>query len=111
MKIIGSPRRRVDARLGHAPSLFPLIIKTGLSALLPNKRPYSSEERGTEGHFISVRPRMTRKKITGDELSARAKANGYQKGAHREEDGRRNRNKHIDKVKKDQDAALDRYVL
>ena len=32
-------------------------------------------------------------------------------GAHREEDGRRNRNKHIDKVKKDQDAALDRYVL
>ena len=32
-------------------------------------------------------------------------------GAYREEDGRRNRNKHIDKVKRDQDAALDRYVL
>jgi hypothetical protein len=54
---------------------------------------------------------MARKKITGDELNARAKANGYQRGAHREEDGRQNRNKHIDKVEKDQDAALDRYVL
>ena len=54
---------------------------------------------------------MARKKITGDELNARAKANGYQRGAHGEEDGRRNRNKHIDTVKKDQDAALDRYVL
>jgi hypothetical protein len=54
---------------------------------------------------------MARKKITGDELNARAKANGYRRGAHREEDGRRNRNKHIDKVKRDQGAALDRYVL
>ena len=54
---------------------------------------------------------MARKRITGDEPYSRAKANGYQRGAHREEDGRRNRNKHIDKVKKDQDAALDRYVL
>ena len=54
---------------------------------------------------------MERKKITEDDLNARAKANGYQRGAHREKDGRRNRNKHIDKVKKDQDAALDRYVL
>jgi hypothetical protein len=47
----------------------------------------------------------------GDELSALAKANGYQMGAYQEEDSRRDRNKHIDKVKKDQDAALDRYVL
>jgi hypothetical protein len=54
---------------------------------------------------------MTRKKITGDELNARVKANGYQREAHREEDGRRNGNKHIDKVKKDQDTTLDRYVL
>ena len=51
---------------------------------------------------------MARKKITGDELNARAKANGYQRGAHRDKDSLRDRNKHVDKVKKDQDAALDR---
>jgi hypothetical protein len=54
---------------------------------------------------------MARKKITGVELIARAKANGYQRGAHRDKDGLRDRNKHGDKAKKDQDAALDRYVL
>ena len=48
---------------------------------------------------------MARKKITADELNASAEAKGYQKGALRD------RNKHLDKVKKDQDTALDRYVL
>jgi hypothetical protein len=32
-------------------------------------------------------------------------------GAHRDKDSLRDRNKHVDKVKRDQDAALDRYVL
>lgn len=54
---------------------------------------------------------MVRKKITVDELNARTKENGYQRGAHREEDSRRDCNKHIDRVKRDQDGALDRYVL
>ena len=54
---------------------------------------------------------MGRKKATVDELDARAEANDYQRGAHQEEDGRRNSNNHIDKVKKYQDSALDRYVL
>jgi hypothetical protein len=54
---------------------------------------------------------MARNKISGDELIARAKENGYQKGAHRGPDGPRHRNKHVDKVTRDQDAALDRYVL
>jgi hypothetical protein len=54
---------------------------------------------------------MARKKITGDELDACAKANSYQKDAHREEDSRRDRNKHGDDTKKDQVGALDRYVL
>jgi hypothetical protein len=54
---------------------------------------------------------MARNKITGDEPSACAKANGYQRGAHRHKDSLRDRNKHVDKVMKDQDAALDRYVL
>ena len=54
---------------------------------------------------------MTRKKITGDELSARAKENGYQGGAHRDNDSLRDQNKYVDKVKMDQNAALDRNVL
>jgi hypothetical protein len=51
------------------------------------------------------------RKQTADELSARAKANGYKRGAHREEDSRRDRNKHKDDTIKDQDGALDLYVL
>jgi hypothetical protein len=54
---------------------------------------------------------MAKKKVTGDEPSARAKENGYQRGAHRDEDSLRDQNKHVDKVKRDQNAALDRYVL
>jgi hypothetical protein len=37
----------------------------------------------------------------GDELNARAKANGYKRGAHREEDSRRDCNKHKDDTIKD----------
>ena len=62
-------------------------------------------------HFLRTTTAMAKKKITGAELAARAKANGYQRGAHRNKDSLRDRNKHVDKVKRDQDAALDRYVL
>jgi hypothetical protein len=61
--------------------------------------------------FLRPTTAMARKKVTGDELSARAKENGYQWGAHRDKDSLRDQNKHVDKVKKDQNAALDRYVL
>ena len=61
--------------------------------------------------FLSPTATMARKKITGDELSARAKANGYQRGAHQDKDSFRDQNKHVDKAKRDQNAALDRYVL
>jgi hypothetical protein len=44
---------------------------------------------------------MARKKLTADELDARAETNGYQRGGYREEDGRRDRNKHEDDIKKD----------
>jgi hypothetical protein len=54
---------------------------------------------------------MAKKKITGAELAAHAKANGYRRGAYRDKDSLRDRNKHVDKVKRNQDAALDRYVL
>ena len=54
---------------------------------------------------------MVRKEATANELEARAEANGYQRGAHREEDSRRDCNKHGDKAKKDQDATLRQYGL
>jgi hypothetical protein len=55
---------------------------------------------------------MTRKRDdAGEELLARAKANGYQRGAHKDKDQVRDLHKHIDKTKRDQDAALNRYVL
>ena len=52
-----------------------------------------------------------KKKAISDELKACAEANGYQKGPHREEDSRRDGNKHVDKTKKDQDATLGHYVM
>src|SRR2546423_3430974 len=39
--------------------------------------------------FLQIATVMVTKKITGDELDARAKANGYKRGTHREEDSRR----------------------
>jgi hypothetical protein len=60
--------------------------------------------------FLHPTTNMARK-ATGDELSARAKENGYQRGAHRDKDSLRDQNKHVDKAKKDQNGALDREVL
>ena len=51
-------------------------------------------------YFLRTATVMGRKRITGDELNARAKANGYQRGAHREEDSRRDCNKHGNGAKK-----------
>jgi hypothetical protein len=51
------------------------------------------------------------RKQTGDELNARAKANSYKRGVYREEDSRRDYNKYKNDTIKDQDKALDRYVL
>ena len=61
--------------------------------------------------FLRPTAATARKKTTGDDLSARGKENGYQRGAHRDKDSLRDQNKHVDKVKKDQNAALDRYIL
>ena len=54
---------------------------------------------------------MARKKVAADELNPRAKGNGYQQGVHQEKDSLRDRNKHVDRFKRDQNTALDRYVL
>ena len=50
-------------------------------------------------HFLRNTTVMARKMITRDELNARARANGYQTGAHGEEDSCRDRNKLKDDTK------------
>ncbi|OAG42721.1 AdoMet-dependent rRNA methyltransferase SPB1 [Fonsecaea monophora] len=55
---------------------------------------------------------LSQQELTADELLlARAEANGYQRGAHREADEVSGRDKHVAKTKKNQDATLRRYVL
>jgi hypothetical protein len=53
---------------------------------------------------------MAKQNVAADELNARAEAKGYQRGAHRDKDSLRDRKKHIDKTKQNQDGTLDRYV-
>jgi hypothetical protein len=57
-------------------------------------------------YFLRTATVIGREKITGDVLNARAKANGYKKGQHRE-DSRRDCNKHKDDTKKDQDNVTE----
>jgi cytidylate kinase len=52
-----------------------------------------------------------KKETTAEELFTWAKANGYQRGAHREKDSIRDDNKHTEKNKRDQDRFLDVYGL
>ncbi|KAN0069234.1 Protein of unknown function (DUF3435) domain containing protein [Elaphomyces granulatus] len=55
---------------------------------------------------------LSQQELTADELLlARAEANGYQRGAHREADEVCGRDKHVSKTKKNQDATLRRYIL
>ncbi|KAI9866781.1 MAG: hypothetical protein M1813_000723 [Trichoglossum hirsutum] len=43
---------------------------------------------------------MPRKQATAEELLARVKANGYERGAHQEKDSIRDANRHVEKTKK-----------
>ena len=54
---------------------------------------------------------MAKRKVTAEKLFARDESNGYKRGAHREKGSTRDENRYKDKVKKDQNAALDRYIL
>jgi hypothetical protein len=51
--------------------------------------------------FLRITTAIARKKITVDELIACGKANGYQRGTYQDENGLRDRNKHMDKIKQD----------
>ena len=54
---------------------------------------------------------MGRKPDDPDKLLARAKANGYRRGEHREKDTVPDRHAHRDKTIYDQDGALRRYMV
>jgi hypothetical protein len=54
---------------------------------------------------------MGRRRVTTEELLARAEANRYKKEEHKAEDKVRGGDNYVDKIKKDQGATLDRYVL
>lgn len=71
--------------------------------------PISSATISPLRHFLPTTTAMAKTEITGDELNARTKVNGEQRGAHREKDCPRDRNEHGFKLKHAQDAALDRY--
>jgi hypothetical protein len=49
-------------------------------------------------------------KDSSDEIWARATANGYQIGACEAQDSLKDRNKHVEKVRKDQNQILKLYV-
>ena len=54
---------------------------------------------------------MAKRKVTAEELLARAESNRYKKGGHLERDSTRDEKSHIGETKKDPNAALDRYIL
>jgi hypothetical protein len=53
---------------------------------------------------------MKGRQMTATDLIAQAAANGYKRGAHKEQDETRHQEKHVEKTRKDQDATLKRYV-
>jgi uncharacterized membrane-anchored protein len=54
---------------------------------------------------------MKDRKSTADNLIAQAAANGYRRGAYKEYDEIRHREKHVNKTKSDQDTMLRRYMI
>jgi hypothetical protein len=51
------------------------------------------------------------RRTSADELLAQATAKGYKKGARADVDSIKNREKHVKKIRRDQDRTLRRYVL
>ena len=52
---------------------------------------------------------MGRKKVSEEELAARAKANGYEPGAHLAENSIRDIKDYVDETLEDQDGAFELY--
>ena len=81
---------------------FAALFLHAIPQLLPHTFPRATLPLS---QFLSQSCTMARK-TDEDGLLARADANGYRKGAHREEDTVRDRNKHIEKTKKDQTRRI-----
>jgi hypothetical protein len=60
---------------------------------------------------MAKRKVTAKRKITVQELEARAESNGYKRGAYREKNSARNDGKHNDKIIMNQNVILNRYVL
>jgi hypothetical protein len=54
---------------------------------------------------------MKGRQVTAAGLIAQAAANGYKRGAHKEQDKTLHREKHVKKTRRHQDATLKRYVM
>jgi hypothetical protein len=54
---------------------------------------------------------MKGRKSTADDLIAETAANGYRRGAHKEHDKIHHRERHVKKIRSDQDATLRRYIM
>lgn len=54
---------------------------------------------------------VVRRIVDADDIVAQTEANGYKRGKYKEQDAIGDLHKHVEKTKKDQDAALSRYVL
>jgi hypothetical protein len=82
------------------PTLLGLVITRSVSLL--------SAPSCSSHAFSTV---MEKRKAMAEELRAQAESNGYKRRAHREKDSTRDDKRHIHKTKKDQNVALDRYLL
>jgi hypothetical protein len=71
--------------------------------------PISSATLSLLRHFLPITTATAKAEINEDELNARTKVNGGQRGAHRDKDCLRDGNEHGFKFKHAQDAASDRY--
>jgi hypothetical protein len=61
--------------------------------------------------YLPAFPAMNRKRDLGKELLAQEKVKRYRKRAYKKKNETRDRHKYINKIKKDQNAALKCYVL
>ncbi|KAF7501990.1 hypothetical protein GJ744_001812 [Endocarpon pusillum] len=53
---------------------------------------------------------MKGRQRTATDLIAQAATNGYKRGAHKEQDKIRDREKHVEKIRINQDGILRRYI-
>jgi hypothetical protein len=61
--------------------------------------------------FLASSTVTTKRKVTAEGLLPQAESNGYKRGSIERKRALEATERHRDKTKKDQDSALDRYIL